>query len=247
MEADTDVGALNPEHYKGIHLTLPLDRVNFDPANQVCHVTIQSIELIDACGFGFHLGNAQKYLHRAGKKNHGKRAEDIRKAAWMLSRFATFVLGKTRAKLALKAVFYLRRWAYSIENGQDKVVPLVYVAGPFRPKVEHDCYEMEENIRRAEGLALKVWLEDAAAICPHANTRFFQGAANASDAVWLDGDLEMLYRCDAILMTPDWETSSGAREEKAEAERWDIPVFYSIDQLREWIEKVRAMPVDLPG
>ena len=107
---------------------------------------------------------------------------------------------------------------------------VVYVAGPFRGP---NAWEIEQNIRRAEELSLAVWRMGAAALCPHTNTRFFQGAAD--DAVWLDGDLELLRRCDAILMTPDWERSSGARAEEAFAREHGVTVFYGLMELREWL------------
>lgn len=109
---------------------------------------------------------------------------------------------------------------------------VIYVAGPFRGP---DAWVIESNIRRAETLALEVWRSGAAAICPHTNTRFYQGAA--PDEVWLDGDLAILARCDAILMTPDWERSSGARTEREYAASIKIPVFYTIDELRTWLHK----------
>jgi hypothetical protein len=107
---------------------------------------------------------------------------------------------------------------------------VVYVAGPFRGP---NSWEIEENIRRAERLALEVWRLGAAALCPHTNTRFFQGAAE--DSVWLDGDLELLYRCDAILMTPDWRRSSGATAEHDFAVKHRKVVFYDMDTLKDWL------------
>ena len=113
---------------------------------------------------------------------------------------------------------------------------LVYVAGPFRGA---SSWDIEENIRRAERLALEVWRSGAACICPHTNTRFFQGAAD--DAVWLDGDIEILIRCDAVVMTDDWQRSSGARAEEEVARKNGLPVFYSIGDLRDWLShKPRA-------
>lgn len=109
-------------------------------------------------------------------------------------------------------------------------MPVVYIAGPYRGP---DNWTIEGNIRRAETLALDVWRAGAAALCPHANTRFFQYAA--PDDVWLRGDLAMLAKCDAILMTPDWQKSSGAREELLFAQHRGIPVFYTLTQLREWM------------
>lgn len=106
---------------------------------------------------------------------------------------------------------------------------LIYVAGPFRGA---NSWEMECNIRRAEALALKVWNSGMAALCPHTNTRFFQGAA--PDEVWLAGDIEMLRRCDAVVLTTDWGRSSGARAEVKFALENKIPVFESWEELNWW-------------
>ena len=107
---------------------------------------------------------------------------------------------------------------------------VVYVAGPFRGP---SAWAVECNIRRAEELALEVWRLGAACICPHTNTRFYQGAA--PDEVWLDGDLEILARCDAVLMTPDWEKSSGARAEHDFAAARGLVVLYTLDALCAWL------------
>lgn len=107
---------------------------------------------------------------------------------------------------------------------------VVYIAGPFRGP---NSWEIEENIRRAERLALDAWKLGAAVICPHTNTRFFQGAA--PDNIWLDGDLAILGKCDAILMTPDWERSSGARAECAYAQDHKIPVLLTLEDLAFWL------------
>lgn len=46
------------------------------------------IKVIEAWGLGYHLGNALKYIRRAGVKNPETEAEDLRKAAWHLNRKA---------------------------------------------------------------------------------------------------------------------------------------------------------------
>lgn len=112
---------------------------------------------------------------------------------------------------------------------------VIYVAGPFRGP---GSWAIENNIRRAEALSLEVWRLGAAAVCPHTNTRFFQGAA--PDDVWLDGDLAILAKCDAILMTPDWERSSGARAEESFARAQGLPVFYALDALSAWLTRKEA-------
>lgn len=116
-----------------------------------------------------------------------------------------------------------------------------YVAGPFRGP---NAWDIEENIRRAERLALEVWRLGAACICPHTNTRFFQGAAD--DRVWLDGDLEILARCDFIVMTPDWRRSSGATAEHDFALTRGIRVFYDLPTLEQWLTARTYVPVPRP-
>ena len=44
----------------------------------------ETIKVIEAWGLNFNLGNAVKYVSRAGKK--GDRLEDLRKARWYLDR-----------------------------------------------------------------------------------------------------------------------------------------------------------------
>lgn len=44
----------------------------------------EAIKVIEAWDLGFHLGNAVKYICRAGKKH--SQLEDLRKAHWYLSR-----------------------------------------------------------------------------------------------------------------------------------------------------------------
>jgi Domain of unknown function (DUF4406) len=109
-------------------------------------------------------------------------------------------------------------------------VKVVYIAGPFRA-ASH--WAVEQNIRVAEAIALEVWRMGAAALCPHTNARFFSGAA--PDEVWLAGDLELLRRCDAVLMVGRWWESSGAREEKVAAGRYGLPAFEDLAGLREWL------------
>lgn len=46
----------------------------------------EAIKIIEACTLGFHLGNAIKYILRAGKKTNSP-IEDIEKAIWYLQRY----------------------------------------------------------------------------------------------------------------------------------------------------------------
>ncbi|MGE7777362.1 DUF3310 domain-containing protein [Chitinophaga sp. NPDC101104] len=60
-----------------------------DPVNHPSHYTAGSIEVIDFIedqGFDYLVGNAVKYLSRAGRKDPTKHAEDLRKAIWYINR-----------------------------------------------------------------------------------------------------------------------------------------------------------------
>lgn len=71
--------AINPAHYKS--------------------TKIEPIEVIEDWGLGFCLGNAIKYIARAGKKLEqgmtpiDKEIEDLEKAAWYLNRHIETVKG----------------------------------------------------------------------------------------------------------------------------------------------------------
>ena len=105
---------------------------------------------------------------------------------------------------------------------------LAYIAGPFRAA---NAWEIEENIRRAERVALDAWRAGFAVICPHTNTRFFQGAA--PDRVWLDGDMEILIRCDLVILVEGWDSSMGALKEVEVARHRGIPVYQSVSEAHE--------------
>lgn len=60
-----------------------------DNVNHPSHYTDGKIEVIDFIEdkkLGFHLGNAIKYICRAGKKDPAKEVEDLQKAEWYLHR-----------------------------------------------------------------------------------------------------------------------------------------------------------------
>ena len=60
-----------------------------DTVNHPAHYTDGRIEVIDFIEdkkLGFHLGNAVKYISRAGKKDPNKTIEDLQKAKWYLER-----------------------------------------------------------------------------------------------------------------------------------------------------------------
>ncbi len=69
-----------------------------DPVNHPSHYTDGKIEVIDFIEdkkLGFHLGNAVKYIARAGKKDPNKEVEDLKKAIWYINRRIANISGDT--------------------------------------------------------------------------------------------------------------------------------------------------------
>lgn len=98
---------------------------------------------------------------------------------------------------------------------------VIYVAGPYRGKNE---YEVTRNVRRAEEVSLELWRKGWAVICPHKNTHGFNGYL--PDNTWIEGDLEIIRRCDAICMIVGWEKSAGAQMEYQLAVELNMPIYY---------------------
>jgi hypothetical protein len=59
-----------------------------DAVNHPAHYNrggVEAIDVIDAWGLSFCLGNVIKYLSRAGYKDNAATIEDLRKATWYLA------------------------------------------------------------------------------------------------------------------------------------------------------------------
>ncbi len=106
---------------------------------------------------------------------------------------------------------------------------VIYIAGAFRAKTQ---WGIMQNVRKAEDASLELWKLGYAVICPHTMTQHFQDECD--DEVWLNGCLELLKRCDAILMLDGWIRSRGSCEEYSLADELHIPIYFSLDEVKEW-------------
>lgn len=98
---------------------------------------------------------------------------------------------------------------------------VAYIAGPYRA----DTIEgIEANIAAARKVSLKYWKLGYAVICPHLNTAMFDGECD--DSVWLTGDIEIMLRCDVVVMMETWKQSGGATNEHARALNHGIEIIY---------------------
>lgn len=110
---------------------------------------------------------------------------------------------------------------------------LIYIAGPYRAEC---AVKTSRNINRAEQLGKRVALElpQWFPVIPHKNTELWDYSRDVADIkpeYYLEGTLEVMRRCDAVLVLPDFMRSSGTLAEIKEAERLGIPVYYSVESV----------------
>jgi len=98
---------------------------------------------------------------------------------------------------------------------------VAYISGPYHGDT---IWETVQNIRLAEAVALDYWKKGYAVICPHKNSALFDGAA--PESIWIAGDLEILSRCDVIVMIAGWRKSKGAQLELERARELGLEVIY---------------------
>jgi len=68
------------------HLKTKTEMVNHPQHYGGENNTYEAIKVIEAWNLDFCLGNAVKYISRAGKKDASKELEDLNKAVWYLNR-----------------------------------------------------------------------------------------------------------------------------------------------------------------
>lgn len=114
-------------------------------------------------------------------------------------------------------------------------IPVVYIAGPYRAATR---MLVHQNVRRAEEVGHAVMALGAMPVVPHANTFFMDGAF--PDYAFLDGDLALLRRCDAIVLGPGWRESEGCKGELDFADHHGIPDFdwkTERPKFRRWLKR----------
>jgi hypothetical protein len=106
----------------------------------------------------------------------------------------------------------------------------VYVAGPI------SVGPAAENINKAVMAADELLAHGYAPFVPHLSV-FWGAISPKSYETWMEYDFEWLGTCDCLLRLPG--ESPGADREIAFAEQHNIPIFYAIENLLEYIPSRR--------
>ena len=107
---------------------------------------------------------------------------------------------------------------------------LIYIAGPYTPTEESS---VEQNIAAARKVAEQVASPKIFPIVPHNTGTAIEHIGDYQ--FWINGTIELMHRCDAVLAMPTWERSRGATDEVRDADRVHLPVFYNIPDLIGWV------------
>jgi len=121
---------------------------------------------------------------------------------------------------------------------------LSYIAGRFSAPTRE---LVEANIAAAEGLGLFLASRGYYPVIPHSSTGHPGFEHIGSYEFYIEGTLELMRRCDCVVLVPGWESSRGARGEVEEAERLGIPVFPEqgnaliarLDRLKQYLSLFR--------
>lgn len=112
------------------------DQVN-DVVNHPAHYTdgkFETIEAIESWRLGYHLGNAVKYISRAGKKSKDTELEDLRKARWYIKRYLDCQCQRQKAEI-------ISATEYAADKGLDLdlSLALLYLVAAASDKSQDFC------------------------------------------------------------------------------------------------------------
>jgi hypothetical protein len=112
---------------------------------------------------------------------------------------------------------------------------VIYISGKL------SAGNIRENTSIARKAAVKLWELGYTVICPHLNTIDFHVDCDIDYTDYIEGDLVIIDRCDAILMLPGWQESRGALVEHYYAKEKGKKIFFSIEELEDFMKPSTAI------
>lgn len=102
---------------------------------------------------------------------------------------------------------------------------IIFIAGPFRGDGHKET--KEKNVEVARQFVHKFIENNIPFYSPHLNIdQEIASLGREESDLAFDLNTEMLNRCEALAVLPNWEESSGTKSEIAEAQMKAMPIFY---------------------
>ena len=105
---------------------------------------------------------------------------------------------------------------------------LIYVAGAYRSEYPE---RIDLNIDVAKHMGVLLGERGHMPVIPHMNTQNFERLCDLPMEFWLEGTLELMKRCDGIIMIQGWGESPGATAELATAQDMGMDVYHDIEDV----------------
>lgn len=115
---------------------------------------------------------------------------------------------------------------------------IIYVAGKYTGQTHgpESYVEISRNILTAREWAIKIMeLGNCVTFTPHLNSAHMEIDCKKSAEFWYEADLEILRRCDAVFLLPNWKESVGAKKEREVALASGMPVFEDLADLKYYL------------
>ncbi len=125
---------------------------------------------------------------------------------------------------------------------QKNIRNYIYIGGPYSGRDNHGNHGymvIEQNILNARNAMKELVLAGYGVFCPHTHSSHFEVITpNVPIDYWYELDIYFLQFCNGFLRLPGH--SSGADKEVELCVKWNIPVFYSIEDLKATIPVFRT-------
>lgn len=115
-------------------------------------------------------------------------------------------------------------------------LPMGYLSAPMSaPDALTRCLHQ----LAAKRVSHELWEAEVLHYCPHTNSPTI-GSSDVAYEMWMAMDLEVVRRCDFIVMAGNWNESPGCRRELAMAMHLNIPVAYSVEAAIDLYQQLRS-------
>jgi hypothetical protein len=111
---------------------------------------------------------------------------------------------------------------------------IVYVAGPHRGEIKY-------NVLKAAAVGRLLRQCGKAVIIPHVESLFFPGSLTEEE--WIEHGIDLLHCVDTVVLVPEWQDSSGTRNEIEYAKEYKKSV-YEFDELCNILKADRSIRFD---